>query len=124
MGFTLVYNLFNILQTNSMVYYANWVLSDSVAGGTALQTLINAIDQAPLGLGIFLLWPLVHKFGKRRVMMVGFIIGALGCLGIMMNSRPESFGIVLGLLLIRSFGAIPTYTMAAQLAEPWTTSNM
>lgn len=117
MGFTLVYNIFNILQTNSMLYYCNWVLADSVDGGASIQVLVNAIGQAPLGLGIFLLWPLVRKFGKRRVMMVGFLIGAAGCLGIMLNSRPESFGIVLVLLLIRSFGAIPTYAMAAQLAE-------
>ena len=117
MAFTVVYNIFNILQTNSMIYYANWVLADSVDGGTGLQVAINAIGQAPLGFGIFLLWPLVRKFGKRMVMMVGFLIGALGCLGIMLNSRPESFGIVLGLLLVRSLGAIPTYAMAAQLAE-------
>ncbi len=117
MGFTLIYNIFNILQTNIMPYYANWVLADSVAAGTNLQVLINAIGQAPLGFGIFLLWPLVHKFGKRRVMAIGFIIGALGCLGIMLNSRPESFGLVLAFLLIRSLGAIPTYAMSAQLAE-------
>lgn len=117
MGFFLVYNIFNILQTNSMLYYCNWVLSDSVKGGTGLQVLVNAIGQAPLGFGIFLLWPLVGKFGKRRVMMVGFLIGALGCLLIMLNSRPESFGVVLVCLLIRSFGAIPTYAMMAQLAE-------
>lgn len=117
MGFTLIYNIMNILQTNIMPYYANWVLSNSVAGGTNLQVLINAVGQAPLGFGIFLLWPLVRKFGKRRVMMVGFLIAALGCLGIMINSRPESFGIVIGLLLVRSLGAIPTYAMAAQLAE-------
>lgn len=117
MGFTLVYNIFNILQTNIMPYYANWVLADSVAGGTNLQVLINAIGQAPLGFGIFLLWPLVRKFGKRKVMMIGFLIGALGCLGIMLNSRPESFSLVLVFLLIRSLGAIPTYAMSAQLAE-------
>ena len=117
MGFTLIYNIFNILQTNIMPYYANWVLADSVAAGTNLQVLINAIGQAPLGFGIFLLWPLVHKFGKRKVMMIGFLIGALGCLGIMLNSRPESFSLVLVFLLVRSLGAIPTYAMAAQLAE-------
>jgi len=117
MGFTLIYNVFNILQTNIMPYYANWVLADNVAAGTNLQVLINAIGQAPLGFGIFVLWPLVHKFGKRKVMIVGFLIGALGCLGIMLNSRPESFGLVLVFLLVRSFGAIPTYAMAAQLAE-------
>ena len=117
MGFTFVYNIFNILQTNVMLYYSNWVLANSVDGGTSLQVMINAIGQAPLGLGIFLLWPLVRKFGKRRVMMVGFLVGAAGCLGILLNSRPESFGLVLVFLLVRSFGAIPTYAMAAQLAE-------
>ena len=117
MGFALVYNIFNILQTNIMPYYANWVLADSVAAGTDLQVLINAIGQAPLGFGIFLLWPLVRKFGKRRVMIIGFLIGAVGCLGIMLNSRPDRFNIVLIMLLIRSLGAIPTYAMAAQLAE-------
>ena len=117
MGFALVYNIFNILQTNIMPYYANWVLADSVAAGTNLQVLINAIGQAPLGFGIFLLWPLVRKFGKRRVMIIGFLIGAVGCLGIMLNSRPDRFNIVLIMLLIRSLGAIPTYAMAAQLAE-------
>lgn len=117
MTFWLIYNIFNVLQTNIMPYYANWVLADSVAAGTNLQVLINAIGQAPLGFGIFLLWPLVRKFGKRKVMMIGFLIGALGCLGIMLNSRPESFSLVLVFLLIRSLGAIPTYAMAAQLAE-------
>ncbi len=117
MGFALAYNIFNILQTNIMPYYANWVLADSVAGGTNLQVLINAIGQAPLGFGIFLLWPLVRKFGKRKVMMIGFVIGALGSLGVMLNSRPESFTMVLIFLLIKSLGAIPTYAMAAQLAE-------
>lgn len=117
MGFTLIYNIFNILQTNIMPYYANWVLADNVAAGTNLQVLINAIGQAPLGLGIFLLWPLVRRFGKRKVMMIGFLIGALGSLGVMLNSRPDRFTVVLGMLFIKSIGAIPTYAMAAQLAE-------
>ena len=117
MGFALIYNILAILQTNIMPYYANWVLADSVAAGTNLQVLINAIGQAPLGFGIFLLWPLVRKFGKRRIMIIGFVIAALGCLGIMLNSRPDRFNMVLIMLLIRSLGIIPTYAMAAQLAE-------
>lgn len=117
MSFTLIYNILNILQTNIMPYYANWVLANSVAAGTNLQVLINAVGQAPLGFGIFLLWPLVRKFGKRRVMAIGFCIASAGCLGIMLNSQPDRFGAVIGLLLIRSLGAIPTYAMAAQLAE-------
>lgn len=115
MGFTLVYNIFNILSTNSMLYFCNWVLSDSVNGGTGLQVIINAIGQAPLGLGIFALWPLVRKFGKRRVMQIGFIIGAAGCLIVLLDS--SNLAVVLGGLFIKSIGALPTYVMSAQLAE-------
>lgn len=115
MGFTLVYNIFNILSTNSMLYYCNWVLSDSVNGGTGLQVIVNAIGQAPLGLGIIVLWPLVKKFGKRKVMQIGFVIGAAGCLIVLLN--PSNLAVVLGGLFIKSIGALPTYVMTAQLAE-------
>lgn len=117
MGFNLVYNVFNFAQTNISLYYANWVLADSVSAGTNLQLLMNAIGQAPLGFGIFLLWPLVHKFGKRRVMAVGYAISGLCCLGILFNSSPDKFAIVMALLFVRSLGSICTYAIAAQLAE-------
>lgn len=115
MGFTLVYNVFNYLSTNSMVYYCNWVLGNSVESGAVQQVLVNMIGQAPLGIGIVVLWPLVHKFGKRRVMMFGYGIGAIGSLVVLLN--PGNLGIVLGGLVVKSIGAIPTYVMMAQLAE-------
>ncbi len=115
LAFNLMFQVINYLSTNSMLYYSNWVMSDSVAGGTAKQVLINAIGQAPLGLGIFVLWPLVGKFGKRRVIQVGFVIGAIGSLVVLFN--PGSFGIVLAGLFIKSIGALPTYCMAALTAE-------
>ncbi len=115
LAFNLIFQVINYLSTNSMLYYSNWVMSDSVAGGTAKQVLINAIGQAPLGLGIFVLWPLVGKFGKRRVIQVGFVIGAVGSLIVLFN--PGNFGIVLGGLFIKSIGALPTYCMAALTAE-------
>ena len=115
MGITVLYEVFNILQTNSMLYYCNWVLADSVEGGAAKQALVNTIGQAPLGIGIFLLWPLVRKFGKRRVTMFGFGMAAIGSLIVLLSG--QNMGGVLGGLIIKSFGAIPTYAMAAMLAE-------
>lgn len=115
LAFNLMFQVINYLSTNSMLYYSNWVMSDSVAGGTAKQVLINAIGQAPLGLGIFVLWPLVGKFGKRRVIQVGFVIGTIGSLIVLFN--PGNFGLVLGGLFIKSIGALPTYCMAALTAE-------
>lgn len=114
-GFNIVYQVMNVLSTNSMIYYSNWVVANSVNGGTGMQVLINAIGQAPLGLGIFVLWPLVRKFGKRMVTMVGFGIGALGSLLVLLT--PGNVTTLLIGLVIKSFGALPTYCMAAMLAE-------
>lgn len=115
MGFIAMYEIFNILQTNSMLYYCNWVLDSSVAGGAAKQALLNMLGQAPLGIGVFILWPIVRKFGKRRTMQVGFIIAALGSLGVMLAG--SNMGMVLGGMMLKSIGAIPTMVMAAMMAE-------
>ncbi|MBD5393203.1 MAG: MFS transporter [Lachnospiraceae bacterium] len=115
MGFIAMYEIFNILQTNSMLYYCNWVLDSSVEGGAAKQALLNMLGQAPLGIGVFVLWPLVRKFGKRRVMQVGFVIAAVGSLGVMLAG--SNMGMVLGCMMLKSIGAIPTMVMAAMMAE-------
>lgn len=115
MGFCISYNVLNILSTNTILYYANWVLGNSVDSGTKFQVLLNAIGQAPLGFGVFILWPLVRKFGKRKVSVIGFIIGAIGCMLVIMY--PTNLGVVLIGLFIKSIGALPTYLMAAFMAE-------
>ena len=45
--------------TSSMIYYCNWVLGNSVQSGANFQALLNVIGQFPLGIGTFLLWPIV-----------------------------------------------------------------
>lgn len=97
------------------LYYCNWVLGNSIDSGVAKQILVNMIGQAPLGYGLAILWPLVRKFGKRAVSIVGFTIAAAGSLLIYLAG--DNMMLVLGGLLIRSTGALPTYTMAAFLAE-------
>ena len=115
MGLTILYQVFNFLSTNSMIYYCNWVLGNSVESGTSNQVIVNMIGQAPLGIGLVILWPLVRRFGKRMVMMFGFGIAAIGSLVVLLF--PHNLGIVLGGLVIKSFGALPTYVMAAMMAE-------
>ena len=115
MGFLTLYQVFSFLSTNSMLYYCNWVLGNSVESGAAKQVLVNAIGQAPLGLGIFALWPLVRKFGKRYITMIGFGLGAIGCLLVMLAG--SSMPAVLGGLFVKSIGMLPTYIMMAMLAE-------
>lgn len=115
MSFWAIFNLQNFLSTNSMLYYSNWVLGNSVDSGTMNQVLVNAIGQAPMGFGVFILWPLVRKFGKRWVTQVGFVIAAVGSIIVLFAGG--NLGIVLGGLFIKAFGALPTYVTAAQLAE-------
>ena len=102
------------LAVNSMLYYCNWVLSDSVTGGAALQVIVNAVGQAPLGFGVFLLWPLMRKFGKQRVAVVGYSLAAVGGCIIAFSGN---LGGAIGGLLIKSFGLLPNYAFMALLAE-------
>lgn len=111
------YQIFNYLSTNSMIYYCNWVLSDSVSGGANMQMLLNVVGQSPLGIGLIVLWPLLAKFGKRRVMGIGFLISAIGCAVVVAFSAPETWTLVILGMLIKSIGAIPFYAINAVLAE-------
>ena len=113
--FTLILYLCNSLSTSSMLYYCNWVLGNSVESGAAKQILVNMIGQAPMGFGVAILWPMVRKFGKRKVTMVGFTIAAIGSLLVLLNA--DNLTMVLACLFIKSTGAVPTYVMASLLAE-------
>lgn len=113
--FTFVIQLCGNLSTSSMLYYCNWVLGSSVSEGAAKQVLVNMIGQAPMGFGVVILWPLVRKFGKRTVTIVGFAIAAAGSLLVLLNAK--NLTMVLICLFIKSFGSIPTYVMASLLAE-------
>ena len=114
-AFTLILHLCNSLSSSSMLYYCNWVLGNSVESGATKQILVNMIGQAPMGFGVVILWPLVRKFGKRKVTMVGFTIAALGSLMVLLNA--DNLTMVLACLFIKSTGAVPTYVMASLLAE-------
>lgn len=113
--FTLLLHLCNGFTTNGMLYYCNWVLADSVQEGAIKQILVNVIGQGPMGFGIFLLWPLVKKFGKKKVTVIGFIIASLGSLVVLMAGK--NMPLVLGGLMVKSIGSLPTYVMSAYLAE-------
>ena len=113
--FTLILHLGTNLPTQTMLYYCNWVLGNSIESGATKQILVNVIGQAPMGFGVVILWPLVRKFGKRNVTIIGFAIAALGALTVLLAG--DQMPLVLAGLFIKSIGALPTYVMAALLAE-------
>ena len=83
---------------------------DSVPGGKRF------IGGVPMGIGIFAVWPLAKKFGKRNVTMVGFLLYALGSLICWMF--PTSLVIVLVGQFIKNIGGLPcAYVFMALFAD-------
>jgi GPH family glycoside/pentoside/hexuronide:cation symporter len=113
-GIIVINQLQGSFQVTSILYYSNWVLGTYNDGVTMM--LINMIGQAPLGFGILILWPLVKKFGKRNIMMIGMVIAVIGTLISAFNAH--SMGPVLAGLVIKSFGSLPiAYILTAMLAD-------
>ena len=75
-AYFLIYILGTSVKNLSLVYFCNYVLGTYNDGIT--QTLISMIGGIPMGIGIFAVWPLAKKSGKRNVTLVGFIIYAVG----------------------------------------------
>ncbi len=103
------------LQNNTMIYYCNWVWGQSVQAGAKYQALLNVIGQFPLGLGIFAIWPLVRKYGKYRVMQVGFLLSAAGLAFIQLVRG--NFTLTLAGMFVKSIGAIPSMMSVAMMSD-------
>ena len=113
-GLVIIYQLQSNFYVTSMLYYSNWVLGTYNDGTTMM--LINVIGQAPLGFGILIMWPLVKKFGKRNVTIVGSVIAIIGCVICFLS--PRNMPVVLGGLFIKSIGQLPMmYIVTAMLAD-------
>lgn len=98
----------------SLVYYCNYVLGTYNDGIT--QTLVSVLGGIPMGIGIFAVWPLAKKFGKRNVTLVGFLIIALGSL--ICYIAPTNMYIVLVGQFIKNCGSLPSaYVFMALFAD-------
>lgn len=113
MGVFVLFQFSQAMNTTALVYFANWVLGSYNDGVT--MTMMNAIGQLPLGLGVFLLWPLVKKIGKRKTMIAGMLLASVAFIPVIL--MPTNFPIVILFIFIKSFGMLPTYLLAAFTAE-------
>lgn len=76
LGYFLIYTFASNLKNIGLVYYCNYVLGAYNDGIT--QTMVSVIGGIPMGIGIFAVWPLAKKFGKRNVTLAGFLLYSLG----------------------------------------------
>ena len=97
-----------------LVYYCNYVLGTYNDGIT--QMLVSVIGGIPMGIGIFAVWPLAKKFGKRNVTMIGMLLMATGSLICWLF--PTNLVIVLIGQFIKNIGGLPgAYVFMALFAD-------
>lgn len=114
MLYYVVYTLSANFKNIALVYYCNYVLGSYNDGVT--QTMVSVIGGIPMGIGMFAVWPLAKRFGKRNITMAGFVLYALG--GILCVAAPKDMTIVLIGQFIKNIGGLPSaYVFAALLAD-------
>lgn len=113
-AYFLIYTFGVSLKNLGLVYYCNWVLGTYNDGIT--QMLISIIGGLPMGIGIFAVWPLAKKFGKRNVTVAGFMLYALGSAICWMV--PTNLIVVLIGQFIKNIGGLPcAYVFMALFAD-------
>ena len=113
-AYFLLYTCGSTIKNTSLVYYCNYVLGTYNDGIT--QTLISVIGGIPMGIGIFAVWPLAKKFGKRNVTAVGFVLYAIG--GAICWMFPRNMVIMLIGQFIKNIGGLPcAYVFMALFAD-------
>ena len=110
----LIYTMGSSIKNLSLVYFCNYVLGTYNDGIT--QTLVSALGGIPMGIGIFAVWPLAKKFGKRNITLAGFIIYAIG--SAICWIFPTNMVIVLIGQFIKNIGGLPcSYVFMALFAD-------
>lgn len=113
-AYFLIYTAGSSIKNISLPYFCNYVLGSYNDGIT--QTMVSAIGGIPMGIGIFAVWPLAKKFGKRNVTLVGFILYAIGSALCWMF--PHSMVLVLVGQFIKNIGGLPcSYVFMALFAD-------
>lgn len=110
----LVYTIGTQFKNLGLVYFCNYVLGTYNDGTT--QTLISVIGGIPMGIGIFAVWPLAKKFGKRNLTMAGFVLYSIG--SAMCWAFPTNMVVVLIGQFIKNIGGLPcSYVFMALFAD-------
>lgn len=114
LGYFLLYTLTSQLKNVALPYYCNYVLGTYSDGIT--QTLVSVLGGIPMGIGIFAVWPLAKKFGKKNVTAAGFVIYAVGSAVCWM--APTNLPVVLVGQFIKNIGGLPcAYVFMALFAD-------
>lgn len=112
--YLIVYHIGANLKNVSLIYFCNYVLGTYNDGKT--QTLISVIGGIPMGIGMFAVWPLAKRFGKRNLTMAGFALYAAG--GVICLLNPHNMVVVIIGQFVKNIGGLPcAYVFMALFAD-------
>lgn len=110
----LIYTFGTSIKNMSLVYFCNYVLGTYNDGKT--QTLLSVIGGIPMGIGIFAVWPIAKKIGKRNATLAGFILYSIGSAVCWMF--PKNLTVMLAGQFIKNIGGLPcAYVFMALFAD-------
>lgn len=110
----LIYTFSSSLKNIGLVYYCDNVLGEYNDGKT--QMFVSVIGGIPMGIGIFAVWPLAKKIGKKNLTLIGFILYSLG--SAICWAAPENMAVVLTGQFIKNIGGLPcAYVFMALFAD-------
>ncbi len=114
LSYFLIFTFGISLKNLSLIYYCNYVLGTYNDGVT--QMLVSAIGGIPMGIGLFAVWPLAKRFGKRNVTLYGFTLVTIGsAIGWI---APTDMTMVLVGQFIKNLGLLPSaYIFMALFAD-------
>lgn len=106
------YQLGGMLKNNSQnFFFIAW--SEDLIKGNQLHGTLSIIGSIPTAVGMLLVWPLAHKFGKAKTILFGSILAAIGgAIGFIDSSN---FGVVATSFIIKSLGSTPAMYLSISL---------
>ncbi len=107
----LVYQVLNAMRSVSQVYYSGWVVEGNAYGSYAsIQAKFTMISMAPMGPMLFVIIPLINKFGRTKMNIIGAAMSLAGALLALLNPG-ETLPIYIGTGLSGMGSMTYIYTM-------------
>ncbi len=118
--FYLIFQWAGAMKNGSMSYFCKWVMDNTFFGSAdawgASQSLLAILGAVPMAVAAALVVPLANRFTKRKVTIVGLLVGVAGG-AIAGLSNGQIVGVAIGVAL-KCFGSAPAcYLILAMLAD-------